>query len=69
MLNSKFDADFLTLALDPTRPNFCSNIKILNLASNNLGKLGGIIIAKLFEINKIIEVFDISGNEIGVSGA
>ena len=65
----KYEADFLLLALDPTRAEYCSRIKILNLQDNLLGKDGGKIISKLFEINNTIEVFNIYNNKIGVAGA
>ena len=41
----------------------------MNLSNNSLQKEGCKAISALFEINKLIEVFDISNNKIGVSGA
>jgi len=41
----KNDADMLVLALDPTRKFFASNIKVLNLSNNLIGKEGAIILA------------------------
>ena len=66
---NKNDADALVLALDPTRPNYTSNIRVLNLARNNLGKEGVKTLAAIFEKNHTIEALDLSGNKFGVSGA
>lgn len=66
---TKNDADLLQLSLDPTRAGFCNQIKILNLAKNNLQKEGMKSLAKIFSVNNIIEVIDVSKNYIGVSGA
>jgi len=63
------DADILALALDPTRAEFCSKVRILNLSRNNLGKEGVKTLATIFEKNNIIEVLDISHNQLGVAGA
>lgn len=59
----------LTLAFDPTRKKYCSNIKILNLSKNKLGKHGAKTIFTIFEENKTLEAFDLSFNKIGCSGA
>jgi len=66
---NKNDADLLSLALDPTRQHYASNIKVLNLAKNNLDKEGAKVLARIFEINNVIENVDISKNKIGTSGA
>jgi len=66
---NKSDADLFLLALDPTRPNFKSKIKILNLSFNNLGKEGAKTLASVLEKNKTLEVLDVSHNALGVSGA
>jgi hypothetical protein len=42
----------LTLAFDPSRKKYASNIKILNLSKNRLGKNGAKEIFKIFESNK-----------------
>jgi hypothetical protein len=64
----KAEAELLFLALDPTRTGNQGNIRVLNLAKNNLHKEGAKIIAQLLEVNTTIEYLDISGNLIGVSG-
>eukprot|EP01016_Furgasonia_blochmanni_P017442 TRINITY_DN2022_c0_g2_i2.p1 TRINITY_DN2022_c0_g2~~TRINITY_DN2022_c0_g2_i2.p1 ORF type:complete len:1150 (+),score=280.83 TRINITY_DN2022_c0_g2_i2:75-3524(+) len=65
----KNDAELLTLALDPTRPNFQAKIKTLNLAKNKFEKEGMKILAPIFSLNNILTNVDLSGNKIGVSGA
>jgi hypothetical protein len=50
------------LALDPSRENFASKIKIIDLSKNNLNKEGAKTFAKIFEINNIIEAVDLSKN-------
>lgn len=59
----------LTVALDPTRAEYASRIRILNLSKNSLQKEGAKILAKVFEINQVLEFVDLSKNQIGVSGA
>jgi len=59
----------LTLAFDPSRKKYASNIKILNLSKNRFGKHGAKEIFKIFESNKQLEAFDLSFNKIGCSGA
>lgn len=66
---NKTDADLFLLALDPTRPNYNSKIKILNLSRNILGKEGTKTLASVLEKNKTLEVLDLSHNSLGVSGA
>ena len=62
------DADILLLALDPSRKDFSSKIKVLNLARNRLGKEGIKALAPIFEVNSIVEALDVSGNQFGVAG-
>jgi Ran GTPase-activating protein (RanGAP) involved in mRNA processing and transport len=59
----------LSLAIDPRRPEFVSQIKVLNLSKNILGKEGIKAIAKTLCYNQIIEIIDVSRNQIGVQGA
>lgn len=66
---NKNDADLLSLALDPTRADFCSNIRVLDLSKNAFGKEGAKIFATILEKNHILESLDLSKNQIGVSGA
>lgn len=63
------DADMLYLALDPKREHFCSNVKILNLSCNKLGKEGVKVLSQIFVTNNILEVVDLSHNHLGVAGA
>jgi len=66
---NKQDADVLTLALDSTRPNYCSKIKVLNLSRNVLGKEGSKTLAGVFDKNHTLEALDLSHNQLGVAGA
>ncbi len=59
----------LVLALDPRRANFVSQIKVLDLSKNALGKEGIKILAEVLPYNNILEVLDLSKNNLGVSGA
>lgn len=68
MLQKNF-ADILVLSLDPRRANFVSQIKVLNLAKNSLGKDGVKSLAEVLPYNNILEVLDLSKNFLGVSGA
>jgi Ran GTPase-activating protein (RanGAP) involved in mRNA processing and transport len=60
-LNKNF-AEALSLALDPRRANFTSQIKVLNLSKNNLCKDGIKLLADVFHYNQIIEILDLSKN-------
>ena len=57
------------LALDPRKANFKSQIKVLNLSKNNLGREGMKALAEVLPHNNILEVLDLSKNRMGVSGA
>ncbi len=58
----KCDADMLSLSLDPRRSNFLSQVKILDLSKNLIGKEGAKVLAHIFEYNNILEAFDLSKN-------
>ncbi len=61
--------DVLVLALDPRRTNFISQIKVLNLSKNSLGKDGIKSLVEVLPHNNTLEVLDLSKNFLGVSGA
>lgn len=44
-------AEMLSLAIDPRRPNFKTQLKVLNLAKNGLGKEGIKAISKTLCFN------------------
>lgn len=52
-LNHK-DAALLTLALDESKDNFKSKIKILDLSKNNLGKEGAKVFAPILPKNSTL---------------
>jgi len=62
-------AEVLSLAVDPRRANFKSQIKVLDLSKNNLEKDGIKALADVLPFTQIIEVLDLSKNQLGVPGA
>lgn len=62
-------AEVLSLAIDSRRPQFKSQIKVLDLSKNNIDKDGIKALADVLPYNQIIEVLDLSKNQLGVPGA
>lgn len=62
-------AEILSLALNPKRANFKSQLKVLDLSNNQIDKDGVKALAEVFPHNQILEVLDLSKNQLGVPGA